>query len=87
VIEYGLEVPFMLREIDRRAADDGNVLVPEPADGQGLRRVQIAGRDDPRTAFLQRHEQRHRLRLEVNPCADGPARKWLRRAELLADRL
>ena len=43
VIEHGLKVPLMLREIGCRAADDGHALLPETLDSRKLRGVQIAG--------------------------------------------
>ena len=80
------QVPVVLHRIAGGAADDPHAARCQVVARVLLGRIQVAGRDQLRTAALQGQKERDRLRLEVDPGSDHEALERPRLLELVADR-
>jgi hypothetical protein len=80
------EVPAVHLPVPRRAADHRDALGVQRLQRLGLGRVQVAGRDQPRSAIAQGQEQRHGLGLQVDASPDGQPAERQRVLELRRDR-
>lgn len=79
--DYGLESPMVSGWIGRLRGKDNDALRAQEFDRRGLGAVEVACADKTPAAGAKRHQQRHRLRLQMDAGADRQPLKWARTLE------